>query len=104
MRYRDVLPGRRIPARLTALVVAFGLFGVFAATAGAEPAKFWGVDPQAAPSLQQLERLRAGGVDTIRIQVGWGETQPEPGRWDWSASDHLVGAAANAGIEVLPVL
>jgi hypothetical protein len=104
MRDRDVLPGRRFPAWLTALVIAIGMLGVFSATAAAEPAKFWGVDPQAAPSLQQLEKLRAGGVDTLRIQIAWGETQPEPSRWDWAASDHLVGAAANAGIEVLPVL
>src|SRR5690242_13493489 len=104
MRDRDVRPGGRLPAWLAALAVSIGLLGAFASAAGAEPAKFWGVDPQAAPTLEQLQRLRAGGVDTLRIQIGWGETQPEPGRWDWSAADHLVGAAANAGIEVLPVL
>jgi hypothetical protein len=76
-----------------------------APTAMAVPANFWGVVPQNTPSQEQFQRLRTGGVDSVRIPLAWPSIQPtENGPLHWSATDALVGRAANAGIEVLPFL
>jgi hypothetical protein len=94
---------------LHVLVAALAALAIMA-SAGASaamalPGNFWGVDPQATPTLEQLERLRRGGVDSIRIPVGWPNVQSEPGAaYEWSGTDSLVENAARAGIEVLPFL
>ncbi|MGB7589464.1 MAG: hypothetical protein WBM00_12240 [Solirubrobacterales bacterium] len=67
------------------------------------PANFWGVVSQATPTNEQFQRLKAGGVDSIRIPISWSVVQPtEGGSLNWSVSDALVKGAAQAGIEVLP--
>lgn len=78
---------------------------VLAAPAAAVPGKFWGVIPQATPSLEQLQRLKRGGVDSIRVPVVWSGIQPtRNGPMDWSGVDREFEAAVLAGIEVLPGL
>lgn len=78
---------------------------VFAAPAAAVPGKYWGVIPQATPTLEQLQRLKRGGVDSIRVPVTWNGVQPAPnGPMDWSGVDRQIEAAVLAGIEVLPGL
>jgi hypothetical protein len=73
--------------------------------AGAVPAKFWGVVPQATQTLDRLQRLRGGGVDSIRIPLGWEAVQPVAnGPYDWSEFDARFEAATGAGLEVLPFL
>jgi hypothetical protein len=84
-----------------------GLLGLalFAAAAQAVPATFWGVVPQATPSTEQFQRLRVGGVDSVRIPIDWGGVQPaRGGALDWSGIDNVVAKAATAGVEVLPFL
>jgi polysaccharide biosynthesis protein PslG len=74
-----------------------------AAPALALPAKFWGVDPQVNPTSEQLQRLKRGGVDSIRVPVPWSGIQPtREGGLDWSGLDSVVGASVRAGLEVLP--
>jgi hypothetical protein len=74
-----------------------------APSAGALPADFWGVSPQATPNAEQFQRLRTGGVDSVRIPIGWSAVQPVPGGTpDWSSVDPLVSGATQAGINVLP--
>lgn len=81
-----------------ALVLAAG-----ATTATAVPATFWGVDPQAAPSAEQDQRLARGGVDSIRIPVLWSAVQSSRGaKLDWSSIDNVIADAASAELEVLP--
>jgi hypothetical protein len=88
-----------------ALLASLLLCGAFAASAQALPVNFWGVVPQAFPSAEQLERLHAGGVRSIRIPVGWGSIQPnQNGSFDWTPIDSQVEAAAKAELEVLPFL
>ena len=61
----------------------------------------------AAPSDRpavEMERLRAGGVTTIREPFKWNQIQPTVGRWKWELQDELMTAAATTGIDVLPVL
>jgi polysaccharide biosynthesis protein PslG len=78
---------------------------VSASPAMAVPGNFWGVVPQATPSVEQFQRLRTGGVDSVRIALVWSTIQPlRGGPLDWSSIDRLVGSAATAGIDVLPFL
>lgn len=95
---------RKVRALKAVLATAL-LAAVFAAPAAAVPGKFWGVIPQATPSLEQLQRLKRGGVDSIRVPVVWSGVQPAPnGPMDWSGVDRQFEDAVLAGIEVLPGL
>jgi len=103
------LPLFRPRLRLLAVALALALVTLAAAgsaaSAGAFPRRFWGVVPQGGLSLEQLHRLKRGGVDSIRFPIVWPGVQPEPnGRFDWSAVDAQVENAARARIDVLPFL
>jgi len=98
-------PSRRV--RLWLASFAAAMLGVLAlsSAASALPASFWGVVPQVAPSAEELQRLKRGGVDSIRVPVSWGSIQPtRRGGYDWSGTDSYVAAADRAGIEVFPFL
>lgn len=85
-------------------IVALGL-GAFASTAAALPRDFWGVVPQATPTPEQFQRLRLGGVESVRIPIDWNAVQPvRGGAFVWSGVDAEMRAAAAAGIDVLPFL
>jgi polysaccharide biosynthesis protein PslG len=105
MRERRIGPPRRARLLLATFAVATcGLLGT-ASPAAALPGNFWGVVPQLPPSTEMLQRLKRGGVDSIRVPVSWGSVQPERGgAWNWSDADTLIGAAAAARLNVLPFL
>jgi hypothetical protein len=89
-------------AWLAALAV-FVLGLVAAPVAMAVPADFWGVSPQNPPSTEQFQRLKAGGVDSVRIPIAWSGVQPfSSAEANFAASDILVAGATAAGINVLP--
>ena len=95
-------PSRQAPAYLAAIGVALAMLAL-AAPALAVPGDFWGVSPQATPSPEEFQRLRVGGVDSVRIPISWTSVQPHSGaEADFSASDNLVAGAAAAGVDVLP--
>lgn len=98
------LSGRaRAWAAALAILAAAAVSGGFAAGAGAAvPGNFWGVAPQATPTAEQFQRLKRGGVDSVRIPVEWGAVQANPGGFNWNGTDALVGGAAAAGLEVFP--
>lgn len=98
-------PPRRARLLLaTFAIAAVGLLGS-AASAAALPVDFWGVVPQVPPSVETLQRLKRGGVESIRVPISWGSVQPNgPGEWNWSDADTLIGAAAAARVDVLPFL
>ncbi|HSK50817.1 MAG TPA: hypothetical protein VK889_10045 [Solirubrobacterales bacterium] len=86
-----------------AVVIALLGLGCFAPTAMAVPGKFWGIVPQATPTDQQFQRLARGGVESIRVPVGWASVQTARGATpDWSGPDSIIGAASKAGLDVLP--
>ncbi len=94
-------------ARAWTAILAVALLGMtlFAATAEAVPAKFWGVVPQETPSDEQFQLLKRGGVDSVRVPIEWGAIQPDPGGpLNWGSIDGTVRRAANAGVEVLPFI
>lgn len=93
---------RKTRACVAVVAVAMA-FGSFASAAKALPTDFWGIVPQATPSDEQFQRLARGGVESVRIPIGWAGTQPgQGGQFDWSVPDTLVGGAAKAGLDVLP--
>jgi Glycosyl hydrolase catalytic core len=105
MRNRASLVGFRVRAFGAALLVAAALFASSAASAQAVPAKFWGVVPQATPSFERMQRLKRGGVDSLRIPIFWANVQPvRDGVFEWSSVDLIVANAAASGIEILPYL
>ena len=91
-------------ARAWSVAIAVFVLGLTAAPAAmAVPADFWGVSPQNPPTVEQFQRLKAGGVDSVRIPISWAGTQPfSSAEANFSASDILVAGAAAAGINVLP--
>ncbi len=98
-------PPRR--ARLWLASFAIAMLGAlaFSAVASALPANFWGVVPQVAPDVEQLQRLKRGGVDSVRVPVSWGSIQPtRRGGYDWSSTDSFIASAVKARIEVFPFL
>jgi hypothetical protein len=105
MRHVWIGPPRR--ARLSLASFAIAVLGVlaFSSAASALPVNFWGVVPQVAPNAEELQRLKRGGVDSIRVPVSWGSIQPARGGiYDWSSTDSFIAAAVEARIEVFPFL
>jgi hypothetical protein len=97
--------GLKVRAFTVALALTLVTAGATASTAGAVPATFWGVVPQATPTDEQLVRLKQGGVDSIRIPFVWSQIQPvREGPMEWDGLDSLIEGASNAGVEVLPFL
>jgi hypothetical protein len=93
---------RRITHSLIAAVLALG---ATASVAQAIPAQFWGAVPQGGLTEYQLQRLRRGGVDAIRIPVSWPAVQPTPdGELQWGGTDAWMEAASRSRLEVLPFL
>ncbi|HEY8808827.1 MAG TPA: hypothetical protein VIM28_02295 [Solirubrobacterales bacterium] len=105
MEVQRIRPLRR--ARLWLAAFAIAALGAVSSvpSALALPANFWGVVPQAPPSVEQLQRLKTGGVDSMRIPISWSSVQPvKGGAWNWSDADALIKAAAVARINILPFL
>jgi hypothetical protein len=95
----------RILRAWTLALTLTAFFAAFASSAQALPAGFWGVVPQSNLSAEQFQRLSRGGVESLRIPIGWPSVQPsQGGAFDWSGYDSQVEEAAKAGIKVLPFL
>jgi hypothetical protein len=96
-------PVGQVRAWLVAAAVSMATLAVAVPAASALPADFWGVSPQATPTPEQFQRLRAGGVASVRIGISWNAVQPlSSGEANFNASDQLVASAVAAGINVLP--
>jgi hypothetical protein len=96
---------RNLRAWIVVLAVTATGFVAAVPASAAVPAKFWGVVPQAIPTPEQFQRLKRGGVDSIRTPIGWAGVQAtRNGPLDWNGVDAVVRGAATAGIEVLPFL
>jgi len=77
------------------------------APAGAQavPRGFFGIVPQTGIDADDLARMRAGGVETLRMPLSWAGTQHSArSDYNWSGFDETVAAAAESRIEILPVL
>lgn len=95
----------KLRALISALALAVLGLANFATAAEALPSGFWGVVPQATPTLEQFQRLKRGGVESIRIPIAWNAVQPTQGAaLVWSGVDAEVRSASVAGLNVLPFL
>lgn len=105
MRPQRIRPPRRARLWLAASsIAALGLLAM-APAAFAVPGNFWGVVPQSSPEVAQLQRLKAGGVDSVRVPISWGSVQSRKGAaFNWNEPDGYVAAAAAAGLAALPFL
>ncbi|HXS48285.1 MAG TPA: hypothetical protein VN756_12585, partial [Solirubrobacterales bacterium] len=79
MREERMRLGLRLRAFGTALAIVVLGAAAAASPAIALPTNFWGVVPQTTPSPEQFQRLKAGGVDSVRIAISWGGVQSSPG-------------------------
>jgi hypothetical protein len=92
---------RRIVAVATLLIC----LGAATAAHAAAPRDFYGVISAQDPTIAQIDRMGAGKVGTLRINLVWGAVQSSPGAsLDWSHYDPLIAAAARNGIKVLPTV
>jgi hypothetical protein len=75
------------------------------ASAQAAPRGFFGMVPQEPVGTEDLARMRAGGVETLRLMLPWSSIQPSPrSDFNWEGVDLLVAEAARRRIEILPFL
>jgi hypothetical protein len=99
----SMLKASRKTRALTAALAVVLVLGVFAASAAAVPAKFFGVVPQSTLSQEQFNTLKQGGVKEMRVALIWGAMQPQRGvAPQWGEFDPIVERAAKSGIELLP--
>jgi len=49
-----------------------------------------------------LEKMKAAGVGSVRFQLSWAASEPSRGTFRWTATDPLVAGLASAGIEPVP--
>ena len=90
-------------ARLISLCLV--LLALAPTAAQALPRGFFGIVPQVAFGARDTARMRAGGVETIRVMVSWASVEPTPtSGYDWSGVDQQVALAAEERLEVLPFL
>ena len=69
------------------------------------PKGFFGIDPQAMPSDEDVRYMKAGGIETIRWPLTWSGIQPtSKGGYHWEGFDEVVAVAARHGMRVLPIL
>jgi hypothetical protein len=70
-------------------------------------AVMWDRDATVAPDGEQEAQwslMARSGVESVRTVFDWARAQPEPGGFDFSYTDRIVGLAARHGIELLPVV
>lgn len=91
-------------ARVVVFTALLCVIGIWPATANAKlPRGFFGIVPQGPLQASDFNRMR-GVVGSIRVSFGWDQIEPEPGKYNFTASDELVGLAASRGIRVLPFI
>src|SRR5215207_10166370 len=93
------------PTRLSLVLFLIAFALSLPMSAQAVPRGFFGIVPQTGIGSEDLARMRAGGVETIRMPLSWKGTQPSPrGGYNWAGFDATVATAAKERLDVLPVL
>lgn len=98
---------RRLPLILLLAALAAAVFA--SAQSGSAkslprpPAGFFGIAPQTGLTDEDLNYMKAGGIQSIRWPMIWSAIQPtRNGGYDWSSFDPIVLVAARHGLQVLP--
>jgi hypothetical protein len=89
---------------LAASLASLALAGTTAAEARV-PRDFFGIVPQTPLSAEDTNRMRAGGVDTVRMPVQWAAVQPTVrSGYLWGGLDAQVAMLSRAHLDFLPFL
>ena len=92
-------------ATRTTAIIALAAALLAPAAAQALPRGFFGIVPQTTIGREDTARMRAGGLETMRVSLAWSGIEGSPrGGYDWAGFDAIVATAAEGGIEVLPFL
>jgi hypothetical protein len=84
---------------LPLLLLASGCGGDDDGEVEADP--FFGVAPEGLQNATDYERMRAGGVGTVRVVLQWSAIETAKGVYNWQASDQILSQLAYAGLEPL---
>lgn len=85
------------------LLAAIAALAVASSAEARLPRGFFGVVPQTSIGFADTNRMRHGGLETIRVPVSWGAIQSGPrAGYDWSGLDGMVALAARSRLDVLP--
>lgn len=88
---------------LLALAMAFPLAGCGddeePAAVAADP--FWGVAPEGLQNPTDYQRMRAGGLGTVRVVLQWSAIETTKGAYNWQSSDQVLSQLALAGLRPL---
>jgi hypothetical protein len=63
-----------------------------------------GLELRGAALGAELDAMRRARVGLVRLPVSWSQTEPARGRLELAALDAVVGAAADRGLRVMPVV
>ena len=85
------------------LVVVAAVLGHLPATAAADD-PVYGISVSPRTRAADLDRIAAGGVDVLRLELAWDQTRRRGGGLNWSRSDRFMRRAAERGISVVPYL
>jgi polysaccharide biosynthesis protein PslG len=102
MRPKAIIAG----AAVALLLAGCGSSASDSGSSGSAPAPpdFFGVDPGFPPDAQDYQQMADAGVESLRTGLSWSAVQPQPGPFNWAASDARMAQLASHGIEYLPVL
>ena len=93
-------------ARRTTALAALLAFVTPAVVTSAEarlPRDFFGIVPQTPLSAADTNRMRHGGVDTVRVPFQWAAIQPTAtSGYKWAAVDPTVALLSRSRLEILP--
>jgi hypothetical protein len=89
---------------LTVSLASLALAGVSSAEARV-PRDFFGIVPQTALGAADTNRMRAGGVDTVRLPLQWAAVQPTArSGLNWASVDATVALLSRSRLDFLPFL
>jgi hypothetical protein len=73
---------------------------VASGAAAAPKEGFHGVAILETPSVAELQTMKRGGVDIVRVPIYWESVESSPGLRNWARYDQFFAATAAAGLEV----
>lgn len=105
MRFGAQARAGRLAVLATLLLVLVPLAGCGGDDDGGETQvaadPFFGVAPEGLQNATDYERMRAGGIGTVRVVLQWSGIETTKGAYSWQASDQILSQLAFAGIEPL---
>jgi hypothetical protein len=106
---RSRKPGPRARLCVSLIVLSCAVVGAASSPAAATAAPLLGANLdlirlREEHRAQELARLSASGVCSIRMPLDWNRVEPQPGQFLWQEYDAVVDAALDGGFEVVLIL